>query len=347
MLSAGAGVFLFLGFVWGRSALSRYNPSPLDLEFQPARILADGYATATLTVSRRDARPPEGPLRLSIQKNIHGATVEDVAEIEHGWRARIRAGVLPGPLIVRAEAPGFSPASAELTLTPAATDRHADGTPDFLRLEDEHDELAFRRWFTFLAEAQFFQQASARPAEINDCAALIRYAYREALRLHDSRWAADAQLPIVPGLESISKYQYPFTPMGAALFRVRPGPYRPSDAASGAFAQFADAQTLQRLNTHFITRTVARATPGDLLFSRRLTDHMPFHSMIFLGRSQFTNDRASFLLYHTGPDGSNPGEIRRVTLDELMRHPDPQWHAIEGNPNFLGVYRWNILRKAD
>ena len=32
-----------------------------------------------------------------------------------------------------------------------------------------------------LAEAQYFQPPAARPPEINDCAALIRYAYREAL----------------------------------------------------------------------------------------------------------------------------------------------------------------------
>ena len=66
----------------------------------------------------------------------------------------------------------------------------------------------------FLAETQFFQPAERRPAEIVDCAALIRYAYREALRAHDGRWATDAHLPLVPGIASPAKYQYPFTPLG-------------------------------------------------------------------------------------------------------------------------------------
>jgi len=30
-----------------------------------------------------------------------------------------------------------------------------------------------------------------------------------------------------------------------------------------------------------------------------------------------------------------------------MRHPSPRWRPQAGNPNFLGVYRWNILREAD
>ena len=38
------------------------------------------------------------------------------------------------------------------------------------------------------------------------------------------------------------------------------------------------------------------------------------------------------------------GELRRVALAELLDHPQPQWRPVAGNPNFLGVYRWNILR---
>ncbi|HLJ46537.1 MAG TPA: DUF1175 domain-containing protein [Bryobacteraceae bacterium] len=221
----------------------------------------------------------------------------------------------------------------------------ADGIPEFLHLDDGHDQQAFRRWFTFLAEAQYFQAPAARPAEINDCAALIRYAYREALRRHDSNWAADAQLPIIPALDSVSKYHYPHTPLGPALFRVRPGPFRPSDLNDGTFAQFADAKTLWRLNTHFVTRELARALPGDLMFFRQLSDHMPFHSMIFIGESQISRDHKRYVLYHTGPTGKDPGEIRRLTTEELLNYPQVQWRPLSGNPNFLGVYRWNILER--
>ena len=50
------------------------------------------------------------------------------------------------------------------------------------------------------------------------------------------------------------------------------------------------------------------------------------------------------VVYHTGTDRGRPGEIRRVTLAELLDHPDARWRPISANPNFLGVYRWNILR---
>ena len=242
--------------------------------------------------------------------------------------------------------PGAPTASATLTTALDATDSAGDGTPDFLRLDDPDDRHAFAQWFTFLAEAQYFQPAELRPAEIDDCAALIRYAYREALRAHDGAWAngrapaADSRAS--PTSPSIS---YPYTPLGANLFRVQPNAFRAADLAT-AFAQFADAKTLQLRNTYFVTRDLARAQPGDLLFYRQDSDHMPFHSMIYIGRSQIARSPERYLVYHTGPDADGPGEIRRPTLDELRRFPDADWRPLPENPRFLGVFRWNILRTA-
>jgi uncharacterized protein YfaT (DUF1175 family) len=70
---------------------------------------------------------------------------------------------------------------------------------------------------------------------------------------------------------------------------------------------------------------------------------MPFHAMVYLGPSQFEPGPQRYIVYHTGPDGKDPGEIRRPSTAELMRHPKPQWRPVSGNPYFLGVYRWNIL----
>lgn len=218
-----------------------------------------------------------------------------------------------------------------------------DGTPDFLRLDNPIDREAFRRWFTYLAEAQYFQRPERRPAEIVDCAGLLRYAYRESLRARDADWAATARLPVVPAFEGVSKYRYPHTPLGAALFRVRSGGFRTSDLNDGAFAQFADAKTLWRLNCHRVSRRLAAARPGDLLFFRRETDEETFHSMIYLGSSHFTKDENRYLVYHTGPEGSDPGEMRRFTVEEMLRFPRAEWRPLESNGSFLGVYRWNIL----
>jgi uncharacterized protein YfaT (DUF1175 family) len=79
--------------------------------------------------------------------------------------------------------------------------------------------------------------------------------------------------------------------------------------------------------------------------------------MIFIGTGEWAPDRPStnvgpqnaikYVVYHTGPDGKNPGEMRRMTLADLLNHPSPKWRPVPGNDNFLGVYRWNILREQN
>ena len=65
--------------------------------------------------------------------------------------------------------------------------------------------------------------------------------------------------------------------------------------------------------------------------------------MIYLGESKIRPDGHRYLLYHTGPTGADPGELRRPTVEELMRFPQPEWRPETSNPSFLGVFRWNIL----
>jgi uncharacterized protein YfaT (DUF1175 family) len=319
----------------------RLLPAP-RLTLEPERIVADGYDTAALVIESAATTAPS----VSVVGNPHAATIEDVTGAAGKWQARIRAGVLPGRIRLRVAFENAPPAETELESLPFTRDTAQDGTPDFLRLDDERDRQAFRRWFTWLAEAQYFQPPAARPAEIKDCAALIRYAYREALHAHDTAWAATAETP-PPPFDSVAKYRYPFTPVGAALFRVREGAFQPSDLTSGAFAQFADVRTLCHLNTHLVSRVLSSAVPGDLLLFRQESGAEPYHSMIYLGESRIQNDGRRYVLYHTGPSGSDPGEIRRLTVEELMRFPQPEWRPIAANPNFLGVSRWNILRKEN
>lgn len=244
-----------------------------------------------------------------------------------------------------------------VTLLPATPPRYSDsagdGTPDLLRLDSYGDRQAFRQWFVWLAEAEYFTPPRARPVEIDDCAALVRFAYREALHIHDSAWANSVRLPEFPPYASVSKYQYPFTLLGSALFRVRSGPFHPADLTNGAFIQFADAKSLWKFNTHLIGRNIDRAEPGDLLLYRQ--DHdaraQTFHAMIYVGRSEIRNDGKRYLIYHTGPIDSGPdkgpGEIRRPTVEELMHFPQAEWRPVAANPAFLGVMRWNILRGDD
>jgi hypothetical protein len=240
---------------------------------------------------------------------------------------------------------------ADAATPPARSDNFGDGTPDFLRLDSPSDQEAFRRWFSLIAEFQALRPPKDLPREIIDCAALLRYSYRNALRDHNAAWIRETQIVPSTAVPSIEKYQYPHTPLGAALFRVKPGKFQPSDVKDGTFAEFADAKTLEGLNTFFLSRDIGAARPGDLLFYRQLMQDSPFHSMVFVGRSQWNVDGPGnaddVLVYHTGPIEKGPGEMRRIRMVELLRHPSPQWRPVPGNSNFLGVYRWNILKGAN
>jgi len=225
----------------------------------------------------------------------------------------------------------------------------SDGIPEFLHLDSKPDQESFRDWFTLIADFQSLRPPADLPPEINDCAALLRYSYRNALRGHDEAWVRETGVEPPTALPSIEKYRYPFTPLHASLFRIRLGAFQPSDLKDGAFSEFADAQTLMELNTYFLSRDIQVARPGDLLFYRQLEQNSPFHSMIFVGHSRWTiaTDPDDFVVYHTGPIDKHAGEMRRLRVEELLRHPSPRWRPVPGNSNFLGVYRWKILRESN
>ncbi len=253
---------------------------------------------------------------------------------------------MQAPVLPETEAVGFAWGGrrwiVHVRFVPSMTDSFGDGMPDALRLHSPEDQLAFRRWFTAIAEQEADLPGTKVPAEIDDCAALLRYCYRQALSRHDARWMnAQPEAEEFVQLSSIAQYRYPETPLGLNLFRVRPGPYVPGDETSGAFAQFADAHALLMLNSYFVSRDVHAALPGDLLFYRQLEQNSPWHSMIVTGQP------VEWVIYDTGPIGKDSGEIRRMTIADLLHHPDARWRPLRENTNFLGVYRWNILRDGD
>lgn len=201
-------------------------------------------------------------------------------------------------------------------------------------LDTETDRTAFRNWFAFLAEAQYFTPPASRAPEVTDCSSLVRYAYREALRRHDSQWAAHANLILIPALPSVQKYNYPATPSGPRLFVT--GPQNR--------AEFADAETLYRFNVFAVGRTLTQAHRGDLLFFRQIHGTTEYHTMIVLDTSQITRGASRFVVYDTGPEGSEGGQIKRLTYKELLDFPEPRWRPLPENGAFLGVFRWNILK---
>src|SRR5262249_46480263 len=90
-----------------------------------------------------------------------------------------------------------APASAEtrpsgrvqpLVSNTSLIDSDNDGIPDVEELRSFQDRDNFRRWFTAIAETQFYQLSDQWKAEQRDCAGLVRFAMREALRRHDRPW---------------------------------------------------------------------------------------------------------------------------------------------------------------
>jgi uncharacterized protein YfaT (DUF1175 family) len=223
---------------------------------------------------------------------------------------------------------------------PSDADSFEDGLPDALRLHSVEDRTAFRQWFWRLAEMQAELPDSEKAGEIQDCAALLRYSYREALKAHDVQWAETQHVGDV-AFESVRQWRYPETMLGTGLFRIRPGTFLEGDESNGAFAQFADAHALMLWNTHRVGRSIRAAKPGDLIFFRQLEQTSPYHSMVITGGD------ADWVVYHTGPIGNHKGEMRRMTLADLLKHPDPRWRPVAENSNFLGVFRWNLLREGD
>ena len=113
-----------------------------------------------------------------------------------------------------------------------------------VRLSDASDQAAFRSWFVLLADSQFERTAP----EVVDCAALVRFAYRESLRAHTPEWARHVALPFTPSFPDVRSAPRP-QPDGWKLFRVAGGP-------PVRYAEFADAQTLVSLNARSISRDI-------------------------------------------------------------------------------------------
>ncbi len=239
-------------------------------------------------------------------------------------------------------------------------DQDQDGYPDVIKLVNENDRQAFRDWFVQIVELQFYDQNVRWDEGNRDCSGLARFAYMESLKKHSEQWKSRWGHLLDWSIPDIKKYNYPDVPViKQKLFRIRNGRFSTQDIEDNAFSIFATSELLMRYNSRFIGKDLSMARPGDLLFFR---NNRYFHLMIYLGvpkgekiLMQKTNARKlkntgshydnqePYLVYHTGPIEKTRGEVRKVSVSTLMKHPNPKWRPIPVNPHFLGVYRWNIL----
>lgn len=252
------------------------------------------------------------------------------------WKARIqgmegwgnaRDGFFVAPLqsgSVTVQAwPGFR---QSLVLLPAG-----GGTSAATSLLEQGDREAFRTWFVAILEQQLEGPSPAWEPAQRDCAGMLRFAFREAWGPHTESWRDRVAFaaPSVAGEPS------------AALA----GPWRAAFPTPEGWRPFAKGALLRRFSCVPLGRDVAEAQPGDLLFfARGGARSQPDHAMAFVRPDQ---DGQPVLLYHTGPENTgatkSEGEVRRVRLDELMHHPEPEFRPLPENAAFLGVFRWKVL----
>jgi uncharacterized protein YfaT (DUF1175 family) len=225
-------------------------------------------------------------------------------------------------------------------------DSDNDGIPDTAELRTFQDRESFRRWFTGLAELQFYQLSEQWNVDQRDCAGLVRFAMREALRRHDRPWFQK----MGPGYETIAPdvagFDLDHNPLGEKIFRTDFGSFHESDLHNGRFSEFADGRALKNFNTAFVSRDRREAVAGDLLFFYQpWVQKFPYHVMIFLGGPRIApNGAQDWVVYHTGSSPTDQGTVKKVELSVLDHHPDPRWRPVESNRNFLGFYRLKILK---
>ena len=317
-------------------------------EYEPAggsRHVPRGHAMparpATLTVELpRGAAPqmrPYTPLMLCLALAV-------AAAFASGCR---RAS--PSAAAAHAETP---PASASLPPAEAAVrwdDSDADGIPDRAELRSYDDRENFRRWFTSIAETQFYRASGEWNTSQRDCAGLVRFAWREALRRHDRAWLRRMGADYEQVAPDVRAFDLERGPLGEKLFRTAHGSFKESDLAEGVFSEFADARTLKEFNSEFVGRERRRARPGDLLFFHQpWSQQYPYHVMLYLGAARHRADGEEqgaddWVVYHTGASVRDAGEVRKVRLSDLERHPSPRWRPVAANRHFLGFYRLKML----
>lgn len=193
---------------------------------------------------------------------------------------------------------------------------------------DDADRLSprqstlFRAWFTRIVDQQIRRGPTPRWTQ-RDCAGLVRFAADNALRRHTADWLK------ANGLNSLSDAGR--LPPEIALDARQRSLAQRWLRADGTRGPYASAIALIQDNSRFVSRDINQALPVDLLFYDQGDDQ---HLMIWLDR---------YIAYHTGTTTPTDNGLRAVSVAELMQWQDSRWRPINGNPNFIGLFRLDFL----
>lgn len=336
------GGFLLSGLVIASLVL----PVRTELSVRPPSLPADGRAVALAQLRSTNiwGLPIEGYLHPKGPVFAEGAEALGAKLIpgEQG-SLTLRAGTAAGQLALSARG-----LKAKLQIFSTPDDLDGDGLPDAAERRSERARAAVTAWFTAIAEAQYTQLDDAWARIHQDCAGLVRFSLREALKRHDTAWLNHRRYLPRGALPDPGPPYYPALPfIGGLLFRAQSGRFDSSAPIDGQFTAAASARSLWQHNSRFISRDVKEAKAGDLLFFSVPYGHgSRMHTMIVLGAHAGAthNEPGRRLVYHTGAEGK-AGQVRLLQISQLFGHPDPSWHPSPDNPRFLGVHRLSMLTR--
>lgn len=203
------------------------------------------------------------------------------------------------------------------SLAPAAAALTGAGDPAPAQLTPAQSRR-FRAWLTAIVAAQLEAGPSPR-WQHRDCAGLVRYAVREALREHQGDWRrasglAGRRLPpeldLAPGQRAALAEWSNF---------------------DGRRLAFVSALALVQNNCRFLGKELGRAEPGDLLFFDQGDEQ---HLMVWMG---------GYIAYHTGTTTPSDHGLRAVPPRRLMQWEDTRWRPLAENSNYIGVFRLAFL----
>ncbi|MGF6575123.1 uncharacterized protein YfaT (DUF1175 family) [Paraburkholderia sp. GAS333] len=201
----------------------------------------------------------------------------------------------------------------------ALTSATASPDPDALSPEQS---AAFRAWFVRIVDQQMRRGPTPRWTQ-RDCAGLVRFAVGETLKAHDTKWLRANGMTGLADTGSMP----PELQLSASQ-RTLANRWTQLDGSTGAYAS---AIALIQRNSRFVSKDVNQALPGDLLFFDQGDDQ---HLMIWLDR---------YIAYHTGTVTPTDTGLRAVAVSDLMQWKDSRWQPLDGNPNFVGVFRLDFL----
>jgi uncharacterized protein len=179
---------------------------------------------------------------------------------------------------------------------------------------------AFRAWFSAIVEDQVQRNPTPRWVH-RDCAGLVRFAAREALQAHTSKW--------LPSMGWPSTYALPLDVEASVAQQKTLSRWNLQD---GSRSDYASAISLVQSNARRVATDSMQTQSGDLLFFDQGGEQ---HLMVWTGKR---------IAYHTGgQETADDNGLRATTLSKLLQHPDTRWRPNANNPNFAGWYRFTFL----